>query len=114
MKADTRRRMVVGNRMDQRIVSFLADVLALAVEDPDVIHDEVCVADYRAIFRAQEPSRRMRAPDQMPTIDPLLRSSMGLQFGTNWPISVGPSFADCQPCVWMAPPAALAKRTILN
>jgi hypothetical protein len=34
--------------MDQRIESFLADVLALAGEEPD------------AIFRAQEPNRRMR------------------------------------------------------
>ena len=48
--------------MDQRIESFLADVLALAGEEPEVIRDEVRVAigDYEAIFRAQEPNKRMR------------------------------------------------------
>jgi hypothetical protein len=47
--------------MDQRIESFLADVLALAGEEPDVVRDEVRVAlgDYEAIFRAQE-NKRMR------------------------------------------------------
>ena len=50
------------NRMDQRIKSFVGDVLELAGEDPDVIRDEVRVAlgDYEAIFRAQEPNRRTR------------------------------------------------------
>jgi hypothetical protein len=49
--------------MDQRIESFLADVLALAGEEPDVVRDEVRVAlgDYEAIFRAQETNKRMRA-----------------------------------------------------
>ena len=48
--------------MDQRIESFLADVLALAGEEPDVVRDEVRVAlgDYEAIFRAQETNKRMR------------------------------------------------------
>ena len=48
--------------MDQRIEPFLADVLALAGEEPEVIRDEVRVAlgDYEAIFRAQEPNKRMR------------------------------------------------------
>ena len=48
--------------MDQRIEPFLADVLALAGEEPDVVRDEVRVAlgDYEAIFRAQEPNKRMR------------------------------------------------------
>jgi hypothetical protein len=48
--------------MDQRIESFLANVLALAGEEPDVVRDEVRVAlgDYEAIFRAQETNKRMR------------------------------------------------------
>ena len=48
--------------MDQRIESFLAGVLALAGEEPDVVRDEVRVAlgDYEAIFRAQETNKRMR------------------------------------------------------
>ena len=48
--------------MDQRIEAFLADVLALAGEEPDVVRDEVRVAlgDYEAIFRAQETNKRMR------------------------------------------------------
>ena len=48
--------------MDQRIESFLGDVLELAGEDPDVVHDEVraFLSDYEAIFRAQESNRRMR------------------------------------------------------
>jgi hypothetical protein len=48
--------------MDQRIESFLGDVLELAGEDPDVIHDQVraFLSDYEAIFRAQESNRRMR------------------------------------------------------
>ncbi len=62
MTAATHRRTVVGNRMDQRIESFLADVLALAGEDPEIVCDEVRVAlgDYGAIFREQESNRRMR------------------------------------------------------
>ena len=42
--------------------SFLADVLALAGEEPDVVRDEVRVAlgDYEAIFRAQETNKRMK------------------------------------------------------
>jgi hypothetical protein len=52
---------MAGNPMDQRIESFLADVLALAGEEPDVVRDEVRVAlgDYEAIFRAQETNKRM-------------------------------------------------------
>jgi hypothetical protein len=48
--------------MDQRIEAFLADVLALAGENPDAIRDGVCVAlaDCEAIFRAQETNKRMR------------------------------------------------------
>ena len=51
-----------GNPMDQRIEFFLADVLALAGEEPDVVRDEVRVAlgDYEAIFRAQETNKRMK------------------------------------------------------
>ncbi len=42
--------------MDQRIESFLTDVLALAGEDPDAVGEGVRVAliDCEAIFRAQE------------------------------------------------------------
>ena len=48
--------------MDQRIESFLADVLALAGENPDAIREgvRVALADCEAIFRAQEPKKRMR------------------------------------------------------
>jgi hypothetical protein len=44
--------------MDQRIESFLTDVLALAGEEPDPVH--VALADCEAIFRAQEPNKHMR------------------------------------------------------
>jgi predicted phage tail protein len=49
--------------MDQRIESFLADVLALAGEEPDAIREgvRVALADCEAIFRLQEPKKRMRA-----------------------------------------------------
>jgi hypothetical protein len=48
--------------MDQRIESFLADVLALAGESPDAIREgvRVALADCEAIFRAQETNKRMR------------------------------------------------------
>jgi hypothetical protein len=48
--------------MDQRIESFLADVLALAGENPDAIREgvRVALADCEAIFRAQETNKRMR------------------------------------------------------
>jgi hypothetical protein len=48
--------------MDQRIESFLADVLALAGEAPDAVNKGVRVAlvDCEAIFQAQEPNKRMR------------------------------------------------------
>ena len=48
--------------MDQRIEPFLADVLALAGEEPDAIREGVRVAlsDCEAIFRAQETNKRMR------------------------------------------------------
>jgi hypothetical protein len=47
---------------DQRIDSFLTDVLALAGEDPDAIRKgvRVALADCEAIFRAQEMNTRMR------------------------------------------------------
>jgi hypothetical protein len=43
--------------MDQRIESFLADVLALAGEDPEAIREKVRVALAKCemIFRQQEP-----------------------------------------------------------
>jgi hypothetical protein len=48
--------------MDQRIEAFLADVLALAGENPDAIREgvRVALADCEAIFRAQETNKRMR------------------------------------------------------
>ena len=48
--------------MDQRIEAFLADVLALAREDPDAVREgvRVALADCEAIFRAQETNKRMR------------------------------------------------------
>jgi hypothetical protein len=50
-----------GSLMDQRIESFLADILALAGEDPDAVHEGVRVAltDCEHIFRAQETHKRM-------------------------------------------------------
>jgi hypothetical protein len=44
--------------MDQRIESFLADVL----EDPDAIREgvRVALADCEALFRVREPNERMR------------------------------------------------------
>ena len=48
--------------MDQRIEAFLADVLALAGEEPDAIRDGVrtALADCQAIFRAQEVNQRLK------------------------------------------------------
>ena len=48
--------------MDQRIESFLADVLALAGEEPDAVPEGVrrALAKCEAIFRLQEPKKRMR------------------------------------------------------
>jgi hypothetical protein len=48
--------------MDRRIESFLADVLALAGEEPDAVREgvHVALADCEAIFRVQETNRRMR------------------------------------------------------
>ncbi len=48
--------------MDQRIESFLGDVLALAGEEPDAVRKGVRAALGRceAIFRLQEPKKRMR------------------------------------------------------
>jgi hypothetical protein len=56
------RGLALARPMDQRIVSFLTDVLALAGEEPDVVRDEVRVAlgDYAAIFWAQEPNKLMK------------------------------------------------------
>jgi len=48
--------------MDQRVVSFLGDILALAGNEPDAVREGVRVAfaDCEAIFRAQETNKRMR------------------------------------------------------
>jgi hypothetical protein len=48
--------------MDQRIESFLADVLALAGEEPEAVRQgvRVALADCEAIFRAQETNTRMK------------------------------------------------------
>jgi glycine amidinotransferase len=51
-----------GNPIDQRIEAFLADVLALAGENPDAIREGVRVAraSCEALFRVREPNKRMR------------------------------------------------------
>jgi hypothetical protein len=48
--------------MDQRIESFLGDVLALTGEEPDAVPEGVrrALAKCEAIFRLQEPKKRMR------------------------------------------------------
>jgi hypothetical protein len=48
--------------MDQRIESFLADVLALAGEEPHAVREgvRVALADCEVIFRAQETNKRMK------------------------------------------------------
>ena len=48
--------------MDQRVEAFLADVLALAAEDLDAVREgvRVALAKCEAIFRLQEPKKRMR------------------------------------------------------
>ena len=48
--------------MDERIESFLADVLALEGEDETGIREgvRVALADYEQIFRAQEVNKRMK------------------------------------------------------
>ena len=48
--------------MDQRIESFLGDVLALAGEEPEAVPEGVrrALAKCEAIFRLQEPKKRMR------------------------------------------------------
>ena len=48
--------------MDQRIESFLADVLALADEDTNAVRAGVrdALADCEAIFQAQQTNKRMR------------------------------------------------------
>ena len=48
--------------MDQRLESFLGDVLALAGEEPDAVREgvRVALAKCEAIFRLQEPKKRMR------------------------------------------------------
>jgi hypothetical protein len=50
------------NPMDERIESFLADVLALEGEDENAVRDgvRVALADYEQIFRAQEVNKRMK------------------------------------------------------
>jgi hypothetical protein len=48
--------------MDQRIESFLADVLALDGENANAIREgvRITLADYEQIFRAQEVHKRMK------------------------------------------------------
>jgi hypothetical protein len=48
--------------MDQRIESFLADVLALAGDEPDAVRQgvRVALAKCEAISRLEEPNKRMR------------------------------------------------------
>ena len=51
-----------GKSMDERIESFLADVLALEGENSNAIREgvRIALADYQQIFRAQELNRRMK------------------------------------------------------
>ena len=48
--------------MDERIESFLADVLALEGENSNAIREgvRIALADYQQIFRVQELNRRMK------------------------------------------------------
>ena len=48
--------------MDERVEAFLADVLALEGEDPNVIRKGVrgALADCEQLFRAQEVNKRMK------------------------------------------------------
>jgi len=48
--------------MDQRIESSLADVLALAGEEPEAVRQgvRIALADCEASFRAREENKRMR------------------------------------------------------
>ena len=48
--------------MDQRIESFLGDVLAFAGEEPDAVREgvRVALADCEALFRVREPNKRMK------------------------------------------------------
>jgi hypothetical protein len=54
--------------MDQRIEAFLADVLALADENPDAIREgvRVVLADCEEIFRAQEKASARRIRQRTP------------------------------------------------
>jgi hypothetical protein len=54
--------------MDQRIESFLGDVLALAGEEPDAIREgvRVALADCEEIFRVQERNKRMKGQGSSP------------------------------------------------
>jgi hypothetical protein len=72
--------------MDQRIESFLADVLALAGEEPDAVREgvRVAIADCEALFRVLEPNKRMKdkaahachAPCRARVVEPLPARSM--------------------------------------
>ena len=48
--------------MDERVEAFLADVLALEVEDANSFREGVrgALADYELLFRAQEVNERMK------------------------------------------------------
>jgi len=48
--------------MDERIESFLADVLALEGEDANAIREgvRIALADYEQLFRVQEVNKRMQ------------------------------------------------------
>ncbi len=48
--------------MDQRIESFLGDILALAGDEPDAVRKGVrdALARCEATFRVQDPKKRMR------------------------------------------------------
>jgi hypothetical protein len=60
----------VESLMDRRIESFLGDVLALAGEEPDAVREgvRVALAKGEAIFRLQEPKKRMRNQRLTPAV----------------------------------------------
>jgi len=62
MRSDLRFWPTGETRWDQRIEAFLADVLALAGEDPDAVREgvRVALADCEALSRVREPNKRTR------------------------------------------------------
>ena len=61
--------------MDQRIEAFLADVLALAGEEPDAVREgvRVALAKCEALFRVREPKNRRALEARLSVIDRQVR-----------------------------------------